>query len=72
MATSAQDLLDQVNQAITNCLTAQSYSIAGRTKQMAELATLRDFRIQLLNEIQSGTESSGSMCSLGVIARTSR
>ena len=56
MATSPQDLLDQTNAAITACLTAQSYSIAGRQKQMAELATLRDFRIQLLNEIQAGSD----------------
>lgn len=72
MSLSAQDLLDQTNAAISACLTAQSYSIAGRQKQMAELASLRDFRIQLLNEIQAGTESSGGMCSLGQIARVSR
>jgi hypothetical protein len=71
MATSPSDLLDQVNAAITACLTAQSYSVAGRAKQMAQLGQLQAFRVQLLNEIQASNESSGGMCSLGQIASTS-
>ena len=71
MATSPSDLLDQVNAAITACLTAQSYSVAGRQKQMAELAALSEFRVKLLNEIGQAADSSGGMCSVGVIARGS-
>lgn len=64
MAT-ASELLTQVESAITACLTAQSYTVAGRSKQMAQLAELRNFRKELLDEINAGSESSGSMCSLG-------
>lgn len=60
MAT-ASELLEQVNTAISNCLTAQSYSIAGRSKQMAQLKELREMRKELLDEISNGN---GSMCSL--------
>lgn len=59
---SASDILTQVETAITNCLTAQSYSVSGRTKQMAQLRELREFRQQLKDEIANG--SGGSMVSL--------
>jgi hypothetical protein len=63
MATSSE-LLAQVETAISNCLTAQSYSVAGRQKTMAQLRELREFRKELVDEIASGSESNGSMCSL--------
>jgi hypothetical protein len=59
---SATELLDQVETAISNCLTAQMYSVAGRTKQMAQLRELREFRQSLIDEVANG--SGGSMCSL--------
>lgn len=64
MTTSANDLLDAVNAAILNCLTAQSYSVAGRAKAMAQLKDLQAFRQQLMDEISNGTSSSGSMATL--------
>ena len=63
MATPSE-LLTQVETAISNCLTAQSYSVAGRQKTMAQLRELREFRKELVDEIASGSESNGSMCSL--------
>lgn len=63
MAT-ASELLAQVETAISNCLTAQSYSVAGRAKQMAQLKELREFRQQLKDEIANGATSSGSMVTL--------
>lgn len=63
MATPAE-LLTQVETAISQTLTAQSYTIAGRQKQMAQLGQLREFRKELLEEINNGSESSGSMASL--------
>lgn len=59
---SASELLEQVETAISNCLTAQSYSVAGRSKQMAQLKELREFRQQLKDEIANG--SGCSMVSL--------
>jgi hypothetical protein len=61
MAT-ASELLTQVETAISDCLTAQSYSMAGRQKTMAQLRELREFRKELVDEIANG--STGSMCSL--------
>ena len=61
----AQALLDATNQAILDCLTAQSYTVAGRQKMMAQLSTLKQFRQDLLTEIDNASESGGSMCSLG-------
>lgn len=61
MAT-ASELLAQVETAISNCLTAQSYSVAGRQKTMAQLRELREFRKELVDEISNG--SGDSMCSL--------
>ena len=67
MATAAE-LLADVETAIQQCLTAQSYSIGAgqhvRSKQMAHLAQLVAFRQQLKDEISNGGDSSGSMCSL--------
>lgn len=63
MATTSE-LLTQVETAINNYLTAQSYSVAGRQKTMAQLRELREFRKELVDEIASGSESNGSMCSL--------
>ena len=62
MSLSAQDLLDQTNAAISACLAAQDYSIAGRQKRMAELAALTDFRRTLIDEINA---AGGPMCELG-------
>jgi len=61
---SPSELLAQVETAITGCLTAQAYSVSGRSKAMAQLRDLREFRASLLDEISAGSESSGSMCSL--------
>lgn len=64
MATT-QELLDATDAAILQCLTAQSYTISGRAKAMAQLATLKEFRQDLLTELDNAQESGGSMCSLG-------
>lgn len=61
--TDANTLLEQVNTAISNCLTAQSYSVAGRQKTMAQLSELRKFRQELLDEINNGS-SGGGMATL--------
>lgn len=58
------DLLAQVETAISQALTAQAYTIAGRQKQMAQLSQLREFRRELIDEINNSSESSGSMASL--------
>lgn len=63
MATAAE-LLAEVETAISACLTAQTYSIAGRSKAMAQLAELRKFRQELKDEISTSSNSSGSMVSL--------
>lgn len=68
---SASELLEQVETAITSCLTAQSYSVAGRQKTMAQLRELREFRQQLLDEISAGSSGSASMCSLGSMGAAS-
>lgn len=57
--TDASTLLDQVNTAISGCLTAQSYSVAGRQKTMAQLSELRKFRQELLDEISNGSGGGG-------------
>lgn len=51
--TTANELLTNVNAAIVTCLTAQSYSVAGRQKTMAQLAELRKFRQELIDEISN-------------------
>ena len=60
--TSPSELLADVNTAIRSCLTAQSYTVAGRQKAMAQLAELRKFRQELIDEISNGSQ--GSMLSL--------
>lgn len=69
MTASSQSLLQQTEAAILNCLTAQSYTAYGRQKQMAELAQLRAFRAELIQELRDdadnfGMGSSGSMVEL--------
>lgn len=59
MAFAGGSLTDQllaVEQAIDVCLEAQSYSVSGRSKQTADLKSLREFRKELLVEI---SETSG-------------
>jgi hypothetical protein len=65
------ELLAETETAIQNCLKAQSYTIAGRQKQMAMLKELREFRAELKREIDAAAESGGSMCSLGMQTRPS-
>ena len=66
--TSAADRLAAVRAAIEGALTAQSYSIAGRNKSMADLRSLREMEKELIEEVSNG----GSMCSLGSIGGLSR
>jgi FixJ family two-component response regulator len=61
---SASELLEQVNTAISNCLTAQSYSVPGRQKVMAQLSQLRELRRELIDEIANGSNGDGSMAIL--------
>jgi hypothetical protein len=63
MATTSE-LLTQVETAISNCLTAQSYTVAGRQKTMAQLRELREFRQQLKDELSIEQSGSGSMATL--------
>lgn len=65
--TTPSELLTSVETAIANCLTAQSYSVAGRQKTMAQLSQLREFRRELLDEIANGSNSGGSMFTLAQI-----
>lgn len=60
---SPADRLAAVRKAIDACLTSQAYSIAGRNKQMANLADLRAMEKELMEEVGSSSES---MCSLGI------
>lgn len=59
---SAADRLAAVRAAIEGALTAQSYSIAGRNKSMANLRDLREMERELIEEVSN----SGGMCSLGI------
>jgi hypothetical protein len=61
MTTSTQ-LLAAVNTAILQTLTAQSYTVHGRSKQMAALRDLMKARTELMDEADA--EASGSMVSL--------
>jgi hypothetical protein len=61
---STAELLQQVETAISNCLTAQSYTVAGRQKTMAQLRELREFRQQLKDELSIENSGSGSMSTL--------
>lgn len=60
----ASTLLTEVEAAISAALTAQAYTVHGRSKQMANLRELREFRQQLKDEI-AASSGGGSMCSLG-------
>lgn len=60
----ATTLLAEVEAAISAALTAQAYTVHGRSKQMANLRELREFRQQLKDEI-AASGNGGSMCSLG-------
>ena len=71
MASSAAELLEQVDAAITRALTSQSWTNRGRLLQTANLAELRKFRAELLQEIESENYSSGSMASVGEVQRPS-
>jgi hypothetical protein len=65
MATAAE-LLEQVNTAISNCLTAQMTSVRGRQLQFARLKELKEFRESLIAEVNESANS-GSMSSVGQI-----
>ena len=66
MAMTAQQELDLTDTASEKCLLAQQYSAPrARMKIMANYAALTKRRHQLLTQIDSATESGGSMCSLG-------
>lgn len=65
---SAADRLAAVRTAINDALTAQSYSIAGRSKSMANLRDLREMERELIEEVSN----SGGMCSLGIQVEASR
>jgi len=71
MASSAAELLEQVDAAITRALTSQSWTNRGRSLQMANLAELRKFRAELLQEIDSEGYNGGSMASVGEVQRPS-
>lgn len=59
---SPSERLAAVRRAISDTLTAQSYSVAGRAKAMASLSTLREMERELMEEVSNA----GSMCSLGI------
>lgn len=62
---SPENRLAAVRSAINDCLTAQQYSIAGRSKQLAELRQLRELERDLVDEVQASADG-GSMASLGI------
>lgn len=65
---STADILTEVETAISNTLTAQSYSApGGRQKQMADLTALMKFRRDLMDEISMSSANGGSMASLCVM-----
>jgi len=63
MSTTAE-ILAEVETAISSTLTAQSYTAAGRSKQMASLATLFAVRRELKEELSNSSNGGGSMISL--------
>ncbi len=68
MATAAE-LLDEVNLAISKCLTSQGYSIRSRNQQMARLDDLRKFRAELIAEVDEANTNGGTM---GSVCRVDR
>ncbi len=67
MATAAE-LLAETNTAISACLASQSYSVAERSQQRAQLAQLTAFRKELLGEVQEN-RNGGQMASLIQVGR---
>lgn len=65
-----QEELELTTAAIRNCLNAQSYTIAGRAKQMAQYESLTKRKDELTRRI-SDSGNNGSMCSLGQIVEPS-
>lgn len=64
MATAAE-LLAATEANILKTLASQEYQGPGGIRQRrADLTALKEFRRELLDEIASSSESSGSMCSL--------
>jgi len=61
---SASDRLAAVRLAISECLTAQSYTIRQRSKNMAALKDLREMERELMQEVADAA-SGGAMCSVG-------
>lgn len=57
---SASDRLSAVRQAIADCLTAQAYTVRGRSAQMAQLRDLR----QMEKELQEEVAASNGMSSV--------
>jgi hypothetical protein len=68
--TTANDLLTAVNTSILQTLTAQSYTVHGRSKQMAALRDLMKARTELMDEINA--EADGSMVSLLSLERPTK
>lgn len=56
--------LAAVRQAIADALTAQSYTVRGRGKVMANLKELRAMERELMQEVRESTDG-GSMASVG-------
>lgn len=61
---SASDRLAAVRLAISECLTAQSYTIRQRGKTMANLKELRDMERELMQEVADAS-AGGAMCTVG-------
>ncbi len=68
--TAAEELI-LTDAAITACLTAQSYTVSGRVKMMANYSALTKRRDELLRQVDEASESGGSMCSLGLLMEPS-
>jgi len=60
---AAADLLAECEAAISACLKSQSYSVAERSQQRAQLSQLQALRKDLLSEIQEGANG-GMMASV--------
>lgn len=61
---SASSRLAAVRQAISEALTAQSYTVRGRSKQTANLRELRLLERELMQEVREANDG-GSMASVG-------
>lgn len=70
MSSSAEQLLEEVNAAISATLKSQEYGVAGRQQKRARLAELTKFREELQREVAEGANG-GQMCSVGQICRPS-